>query len=100
MKPVTGHAAMLCSYTAQVHTVKRTASAGFVCVHFRNSAPPSLGFPLTLQLHFLLLNSFFPTAPQRKWKLLRRGQISLLVPTGCKVLLCLFHKVKLLEMLQ
>lgn len=66
-KWMTGHAIMLCSYTVQVHTGNRTACAGFVCVHVRNGPTPSLGFPRTVRLHFLLLNSFFPTAPQREW---------------------------------
>lgn len=64
---------MLCSYRAQMHTGNSTTSAGFVCVHVRNCPPPSLGFPWTVRLHFLLLNSFFPTAPQRKWSVTAPG---------------------------
>lgn len=58
---------MLCGHTTQVHTGNRTVSAVFVNVRVRTRPPPSLGFPSALRLHFLLLNSFFPTAPQRKW---------------------------------
>lgn len=93
----------MCSSTVQVHIGNRAASDGFVCVHVRKGVPPSLGFPLTLRLHFLLLNSFFPTAPQRKWKLFRRGQVSLSVPTGTYKIFDLFDyliKGQALQMLQ
>lgn len=45
-----------------------------------NPTPPLTtqltGFPLSPPLHFLLLNSFSPRAPQRKGSLLCSGQVS------------------------
>lgn len=78
----------VCVSTVQVHTHTSNNMELLlvgVSTRVRNGPPPSLGFPRTLRLHFLLLNSFFPTAPQRKWSitasgpscLFMKGQLSL-----------------------
>lgn len=60
---ITYHAVHL---TVQVHTQKRKTSVGFVCVHIRTGPPSSLGFPLTLRLHFLLFEFLFSLSTSEK----------------------------------